>query len=384
MSDIERRARVAMRQALHPDAQVIGSVGAARAVVALHATEPASVYLSAWARARAPREDVETAIAERRLVRQLSMRRTVFAVPADLLPALYASVCPRIAQRERKALVKAAALAGVPGRPEDWAERAVDAVVAELDHSEPLTAREIRERVPEVDGSYQQGAGTKWASTVQLAPKVLPIAALEGRIVRCTEGGDWRTSTPRWTATSRWLGAMERLGEREGYAEAVRRWLATHGPGTVDDAAWWLGATKAAVRTALTDLEAIPVSLDGGQVGWLLPDDVEPVASPERWVALLPLLDPTIMGWRDRTFLLGPHRPRLFDSVGNAGTTALVDGRVVGVWVQDDTQRVRVRLLESIDDGARRALEAEAAHLTEWLGGQRVFSVYPSAAMRGD
>ena len=117
----------------------------------------------------------------------------------------------------------------------------------------------------------------------------------------------------------------------------MRRWLATFGPGTEDDIVWWLGATKAAVRAALADLGAVEVALDGGATGWLLPDDVEPADDAvEPWAALLPVLDPTVMGWKERDFYLGPHGPQLFDRNGNAGTTAWWDGRIVGCWVQDD------------------------------------------------
>lgn len=220
------------------------------------------------------------------------------------------------------------------------------------------------------------------ASTDQLTPKVILLAAMEGLIVRCGEETDWRNPRPLSPTFVRLVGEVPMLTDREGYAELVRRWLATHGPGTVDDAAWWIGATKAAVRTALTDVEAVPVSLDSGSIDGLLPDDVDPVPSPESCVALLPLLDPAVMGWRHRDFLLGTHRGRLFDPVGNAGTTALVDGRVVGVWVQDASGEVRVSELERLDGPIRARLGERAAALTGWLDGDRVFSVYPSSAMQ--
>ncbi len=88
------------------------------------------------------------------------------------------------------------------------------------------------------------------------------------------------------------------------------------------------------------------------------------------------------MGWKARDFFLGEHGPLLFDSAGNAGTTAWVDGRVVGVWVQDDDNVVLLRLLEDVGPGEHAALLAEADRLTAWLDGQRVFTVYPSPAMR--
>ena len=124
------------------------------------------------------------------------------------------------------------------------------------------------------------------------------------------------------------------------------------------------------------------MSLDGGLTGCLLPDDLDDVEEPEPWAALLPVLDPTVMGWKQRDFYLGAHGPDLFDRNGNAGTTAWWDGRVVGCWVQDDAGVVEVRLLERLPRPAVRALAAEAERLTEWLGGVRVGTVYPSSAMK--
>ena len=88
------------------------------------------------------------------------------------------------------------------------------------------------------------------------------------------------------------------------------------------------------------------------------------------------------MGWKERGFYLGPHGPALFDRNGNAGTTAWVDGRIVGCWVQDGAGVVHVELLEEVSPAEREALDLEAARLTGWLDGVRVGTVYPSSAMK--
>ena len=94
------------------------------------------------------------------------------------------------------------------------------------------------------------------------------------------------------------------------------------------------------------------------------------------------MLDPTVMGWKERRFYLGEHGPQLFDRNGNAGTTAWWGGRVVGCWVQDGDGVVEVRLLEKLPAAARKALAAEAERLTGWLDGVRIGTVYPSTAMK--
>ena len=105
---------------------------------------------------------------------------------------------------------------------------------------------------------------------------------------------------------------------------------------------------------------AVEVDLDGVP-GLVLPDDLDPVPAPEPWVALLPALDPTTMGWAGRDFYLGPHRPVLFDRNGNAGPAIWWDGRVVGGWAQRRSGEVVLRLLEDVGADATGAIEAEAA-----------------------
>jgi hypothetical protein len=74
----------------------------------LHATEPATVYLSCWARVEALQiADVDRALfSDRSLVKQLAMRRTVFVFPRDLLPAAWGSASARVAGIERDRMAK--------------------------------------------------------------------------------------------------------------------------------------------------------------------------------------------------------------------------------------------------------------------------------------
>jgi len=383
--DTERRARLAQRHALAPGHRAADPEAATRAVTVLHSTEPATVYLSIRARVDGVTvDDVDRALyTDRSLVKQLAMRRTLFVFPRDLLPAAWGSASARVATTLAARLAKEVEAAGLADDGAAWLEEVRAAVLGVLEGEPALTAQQIRERVPALEARLDLAPGKSYGVNVPIAPRVLSQLGVEGRLARGDNTGHWRVSKPRWTTMETWLGDVPPPAKAdEGYAELVGRWLHSFGPGTEDDIVWWLGATKSAVRAALSAIGAVEVSLDGGGRGWLNPDDVDPVDEVESWAALLPVLDPTVMGWKQRDFYLGAHAPHLFDRNGNAGTTAWWDGRIVGCWVQDDEGVVEVRPVERLPKGALTALGAEAERLTAWLDGVRVGTVYPSTAMK--
>jgi hypothetical protein len=166
-------------------------------------------------------------------------------------------------------------------------------------------------------------------------------------------------------------GGAAELPRDAAQAELVRRWLRAFGPGTAADLQWWTGWTAGELRRALTQVDTVEVELDG-TTGLVLSDDLDEVPAPEPWVALLPALDPTVMGWTQRDWFLGEHGPALFDRSGNAGPTVWWDGRIVGGWAQRADGEVVFRLFEDVGSDAFRAVEAAAERLATWLGKLRV------------
>jgi hypothetical protein len=383
VTDEERRRRLAVRHALAPAHRLASPEAVTGAMTVLHATEPATVYLSCQARCAAVSiADVDRALYDdRSLVKQLAMRRTIFVFPRDLLGATWPSASARVARTERTQMVKGVVAAGIARDGEAWFERVRADVLAVLaDAPGGLSAADVRRAAPSIDVKVAVRPGVAWAS-----PRVLTQLGAAADVVRGVNSGQWRTSRPRWTLMSHWLLDVPTVWEEaDGWRELVRRWLRTFGPGTEDDIVWWLGATKGIVRAALAELDAVAVTLESGATGWLHGDDLEETPDPGPWVALLPVLDPTVMGWKERGFYLGRHREQLFDRAGNAGTTAWADGRIVGCWVQNEDGIVAVRLLERVPASTREALEQQARRLTAWLDGQRVTSPIRPPAMQAD
>ena len=377
---IERRARLARRHRLAADYHAGDVVGATESMVCLHATDPSTVYLSAWARVDGMAvPDMERALyVDRSLVKHLAMRRTLFVFPRASLSVAQAGASNRVADTERRRLIGDVERAGLQKDGERWLKKASAQVLATLSDGREATSSELRDEIPALKGSIAYGEGKSWGGQVPVGPRVLTVLSAAGQTVRASNDGGWTVSRPRWASTASWLGEeIAPLSDHEGVAGLVERWLRAFGPGTVTDIKWWLGSTVAATRKALAHLDAVEVDLDG-TTGYVLPDDLEPTPKVKPWPALLPPLDPTTMGWFEREWYLGPHKAQLFDTNGNAGPTAWWDGRIVGGWRQADTGEVELQLLEDVGKEGTRSLRDEAARLTEWLGGTRVVARFPS------
>ena len=388
--DEQRRARIAVRHGLAPACRYPSVEAAAAAMTVLHATEAATVHLALAARVHdVTAEDVDGALhVDRTVVKQLAMRRTLFAFPRDLVAYAWGSAAARTAANELRSLQRAAVAAGLTDDADSWWEHISTTALERIEEHGPVAAQQVAALDPSLDARIRVGTG-KWSTEVPLGPRVVSLLGVQGLLVRVGSLGHWRTNRPTWDLSARALPGLRPADSASGYRELVRRWLWTFGPGTEEDVVWWLGSTKTVVRAALAELGAVAVSLDSGETGWLLPDDLDDVPAPEPWAALLPVLDPTTMGWKGRTHYLDPEdAPYLFDSNGNAGTTAWWNGRVVGCWIQDADGAVQVVLRprdrERVGSVGERLLEAEAERLTRWLGGQVIASVYKSRQMKGE
>jgi len=364
----ERRRRLAVRHALAAPAATTEDVVAG--LVALHSTDPASMVLSVLARLREPSvAEVGRALYEdRTVVRTLAMRRTVFAVPAEQLDEFVATVRHSVAGPERRKLVGFLREGGHED-PEALVEQAHAAALAAAERLGEFSSAELQTAHPLLATRVGIGTGSRYATTQSLASRLLIVLSVEGGVVRTRPEGAWNATRFRWAARRRWLGdPVEQPDEATARARVARRWLARFGPALPEDLQWWTGWTKGHTRAALAALDTVEVDLDEG-TGIVLADDLEPTPPAEPWVALLPALDPTTMGWKHRAWYLGAHGERVFDDVGNAGPTVWVDGRIVGGWAIRDDGTVATALLEDVGSETRRAIEERAGALEALLAG---------------
>jgi hypothetical protein len=381
----ERRRRIAVRHLIAgAPGQPAGLAAAgdpaevARRLVALHGTDPATVYLSLRARlgGLATPALIEKSLYDQRdLVRMLAMRRTVFVLPAESVPVVQASTSDRIARDQRARLIKHLTdLSGV-AEPGPWladVERSVLRALAEFGGT--ATAAELSAAEPRLRTKLVMAEGKSYAANQAVTSRVLIVLAAQGHIVRGRPVGTWLSQQYRWSLAGHWLPAAAAGPEVDIVAaqrELARRWLAAFGPAPLADLKWWTGWTMTDVKRAVAGLDAVEADLGDG-AGVALPGDLDATADPGPWAALLPALDPTVMGWSDRSWFLGPHVKALFDTNGNAGPTIWLDGRIVGGWAQRADGEIALRLLEDVGAGGRALIDAQVQQVGDWLSDVRV------------
>ncbi|MFH8567096.1 winged helix DNA-binding domain-containing protein [Streptomyces sp. NPDC017993] len=369
-----RRARLGRRHLLAPAYRAATPEEVGDAILGLHATDAATVHLAAGARLAAPDPGaVERALYDDvSLVRLLCMRNTLFAVGADLVPAVWSSTAQAIAARERRRMTTWV-LDGVPGWDEPRLADVEARTLAALAARGEATAAELAADVPGLRETIVVAPGKPYQATVAVSSRILRVLAAEGRIRRGRPRGGWTSSSFRWAPGAAHTGRPAPPAS-EARADLARRWLAAYGPATVEDLKWWTGWTLTDTRRALASTGAAEVRLDDGADGLALPEDLEPVQQPEPWAALLPGLDPTAMGWKARDWYLDPgHVPRLFDRSGNIGPTVWWNGRIIGGWAQRADGEIVWSLLTGDGGGeAAAAVADEAARLAAWVGEVRI------------
>ena len=194
----------------------------------------------------------------------------------------------------------------LPIPPRTLAELEEIALAAMREHGEVSTTELRGDRSPAGRADHA-GAREELRGLMAVDSRVVHHLALDGRIGRGRPRGSWIGGQFRWSPIERW------------FPEGIPRCRSTrHAPSSC--AAGSAPSARHARRRALVD------RLDGrshahrarrdrrrrGRArrwrdGYVLPDDLEPVQAPAPWVALLPALDATTMGWTGRDWYLGPH-----------------------------------------------------------------------------
>jgi hypothetical protein len=317
--------------------------GVAQRLLAIQTQDLAAGMLSL--RARVPGltiPDVHREIGERSVVVTWVNRGTIHLLRPDDLPWLLALTAPTqqagIARRFTE-----------HGFGFDTADRAVAVIDRALADEGPLKREDLRDRV-KAAGYMAEGRALM---------HLLFYASYRGVIVRGPVVGRQHL----FVRTGDWLGKQPRVDRDKALAELARRYLAGFGPATAADLAYWAGLP---LRDARAGLQAIAGELTHHADGLvdLARRDPAPERLPQK---LLPLWDDLLVGWKDKSAIVGAqHAARVFAG-GMIGPAATRAGRVVGKW-----SAAGGKVVVEPFSGSQRGFAAEARDVERFLASRPV------------
>lgn len=328
----------------------LGAADAVRRVVALQAQQPASPYIALWNRlAGFDPADLDTAFADRVVVKSTLVRITLHAVHAGDWPAFHNAMVPSL---------RGARLYDRRFRSCGISVADVDALLPHLAAftAHPRTGAEIQDMLHARLGERQEAV---WRALRSFAP-----------VHHAPTGGPWSYGvSPSFVAAA---GALDPGCHDASVRSLVLRYLQGFGPASARDIAQFTLLTSPVVRKAIEGLDG-EIERLAGPDGTTLFDVPAGPLPPEDTVArprLLPMWDSVLLAYADRSRVIPPeYRTVVTRRNGDVLPTLLVDGYVAGVWRPVESG-IEATAFHPLDDDAWAGLAEEAGALVAFLAGR--------------
>lgn len=325
----------------------------------LHGTSATGPFLSLFARSHSfKRENLAVAISQKKsLARMRYVRNTVYILPKDQIPVAFAAT-------GKMAEVTSERFSKYLGITPTQYGRIANKILKIL-KGRGLTTREIKKKL---------------RTSVNIAP-IVNLMCDRGLLVRSLPREGWKSTQHTYFLFEDYypdldLSAFE---EKEARKKVVEHYLLSFGPVNEQDIVWWTGFPKSQVKEILEGFGDRMSSIDIPELdsSYILHSSERELletfeAPPHPVVNVLPALDPYMMGYKDRERYLHPkHDKMIFDRSGNATTTILVDGRVVGVWDLEEPL-AKIFYLEDIGKDMRKKVRSRVSDMGKFIAGKPV------------
>jgi len=335
-------------------------VETARAIGGLHATNATTPYLSLLARrANFRREQLDAELyVKRNLGKIRYVRTTVHVLPKDMIPTAFAAT---------KMITEPAS---------ESYSRFLG--ITEKQYAE--TSRQIMELL-----KGKKGLTTKQIKQqLQTALNVSPIVNLmcdQGLLIRGAPEKGWKSNLHTYYLLSEYFPDLEwnAISEKDARKAVVRQYLASFAPVTENDVSWWTGFLKSQVKQILGELrsEISYVTVPGIDKRFIIPSQEKAALMATKTtgnhaVNILPNMDPYMMGYKDRErYIDSAHYNYAFDRAGNATTTILVDGKVIGVWDFEEPF-IKIFLFDRAEVDVLKEVQVKAKSVGAFISGKEV------------
>ncbi len=278
---------VLKKQHLADDSKIDDIVQVVKDIGGLHAQVPVTPYLSLFTRTKNfTKENLDSELyGKKNLGRIKCVRSTLYILPKDMIPETFAATRKMVGSSSESY----AKQFGITREKYEKISRKIVNVV----HGRGLTTKEITKELGK-------------ESNISL---IVNLMCDQGLLIRGIPKAGWKSNVHTYYPFNEFfpdvdLNEFDEAGARKSI---IKKYLASFAPAFENDIAWWTGFPKGEVRKVLEELKSsiirieIPDS-DGTYI--MLCSDKKPLESTEpskkKNVNLLPVLDPYIMGYKER------------------------------------------------------------------------------------
>ena len=353
---------VLQKQHLADDSKIDDIVRVIKDIGGLHAQVPITPYLSLFVRTRNfTKEQLDAELyVKKSLGRIKCIRSTLHILPKDMIPAAFAAT-RKIVQSSSWSYARQS---GITGQKYEK----ISGKIIEIVHGRGMTTKEI----------------TKELGKDSNTSLIINLMCDQGLLVRGIPKAGWKSNVHTYYPFCEYFSDMDlnEFDEASARKLIVKQYLASFGPVEENDIAWWTGFPKGEIRKILEEIKdkitRLEVSdMDGTYI--MLCSDKKPLKSTKllkkQNVSLLPFLDPYIMGYKERKrYLDHNHYDKVFDFNGNAASTIVLDGKIVGVWDfnLEGEPLVKIFLFETVERNATKEIRLKAREIGKFISGKDV------------
>ncbi len=347
------------KQHLSEDSKIDDIVQITRDIGGLHATNATTPYLSLLARTNsfAQKTLKEELYQKKALAKMTYVRKTMFILPADMLPTAFAAV-----QRNVKILTEQH-LKYLQLSQKEYKSTAKK--ILDILKNRGKTLNELKAEMGAVPNLMY----------------IVRMMSFQGLLIRGAPKSGWKSSLHTYYSFKEYFPNMDKkiVKEKEALCFVIKQYITNYGPVTETDITWWTGYPKSRVRESLKEIQeeltTIKISgLEGqffihsSQSDWLKHFQNQ----ENNTVNILPCLDPYLMGYkiRDR-YLEKKFYSYVFDRSGNATTTILYAGKVVGIW-DFDPPLFKYLLFKNIEQETKNKLKTQAEKTGRFISGEEI------------
>jgi len=347
------------KQHLSEDSKIDDIVQITKDIGGLHATSTTTPYLSLLARTNSfTKENLQNNLYQKKSLAKVTfVRKTMFILPEDMLSVAFSAV-----QKNARVLT-------------DQHLKYLQLTQKEYENSAKKILGILRIR-----GLNLNELKAEMDSVPNLR-YIVRMMCFQGLLIRGAPKSGWKSSLHTYFPLSEYYPAlsMKGLDEKEAQRFVIKQYIKNFGPVTEVDMAWWTGFSKSRVREILREIlkELIAVKITG------LDDQFFILSSQKSTIKdfptqnlntinILPCLDPYLMGYKDRDRYLDQNiYSYVYDLSGNATTTILHKGRVIGIW-DFEAPLFKYFLFDDLGSKIMDNLKAQAEKIGRFISGKDI------------